>query len=90
MPCLHSPVMGRPKLKLKSEKRLVTSLSNGIDQSLAALCLHCVHHPALKLLNWNKEVKQGDELVLERQAECFLWGSFDSMMEEMGWLHMQE
>lgn len=71
MPCLRSLVIGRPKLKLKSEKRLVTLLSNTIDQSLAALCLHCVHHPALKLLNWKKEVEQGDKLLLEGQADAF-------------------
>lgn len=47
---LRSTVMGRPKFKLKSEKGLVTLLSNTIDQSLAGLCLHCVHHLALKLL----------------------------------------
>lgn len=52
--------MGGPKVKLKSKKGMVALLSNTIDQSLAGLCLHHVHHLALKLLNWNKEVEYGE------------------------------
>lgn len=69
----YSTVMGRPKVKLKSEKGLVTLLSNTIDQSLAGLCLHRVHHLTLKLLNWSK-VERGESWF--RKGECFLPGIF--------------
>jgi len=63
--------MGRPKVKLKNEKGLVTLLSNNIDQSLACLCLHRVHHQALKLLNWNKEVEQRERAGFVRANVFF-------------------
>lgn len=83
---LYSTVMGRPKVKLKSEKRTGYFIVKYYWSELGwPLLAPCVHHLALKLLNWNKEVEGRERAGFIRASWVFFLLGIFHLCDESWW-----